>query len=143
MRNKYNFNPEINNNKGYIMKNEQPNNYKRYNNNYRIEFKYEKSKRPNNKVAYEKVNYNDYCKKNNIDKNYQNNMENGYNYYKNAIKEFENRNGGQNQNNYKNYKYNKNINNNLKINNKNISEKNIKVRKGGRVNELRRKFGFN
>ena len=57
-------------------------------------FKYEKPKAvQNSKINYGKVNYNDYCKKNNIDrnKNYHYYRENGYYNYNNAMKAY---NGG-------------------------------------------------
>ena len=55
-------------------------------------FKYIPQKRKNNKIAYDKVNYNDYCKKNNIDKykNYHYYRENGYYNYRNAMKKYGN-----------------------------------------------------
>ena len=134
------FNPQINNNKGYIFKSEQPN-YRIYNNfnNYNFQFKYEHVKRPNNKIEYNKVNYNEYRKKNNIDDKFQFFGENGYNYYKNALNELENNNIEKNRYN------NKNINN-KRMNHKNISEKNMNLRVkkgGGRNNGLYKKFGFN
>ena len=62
------------------------------------EFKYNQPKRAvNNKVNYGKINYNDYCVKNKIDKgrNYHYNRENGYYNYKNAMNAYR----GQNQGN--------------------------------------------
>ena len=55
-------------------------------------FKYIPQKRKNNKIAYDKVNYNDYCIKNNIDKykNYHYYRENGYYNYRNAMKKYGN-----------------------------------------------------
>ena len=63
-------------------------------------FKYEKPKKvQNSKVNYGKVNYNDYCKKNNIDrnKNYHYYRENGYYNYNNAMKAYK---GGGNRYGY-------------------------------------------
>jgi len=72
--------------------------YKNKNKNIKVqkpvlyEFKYIPQKRKNNKIAYDKVNYNDYCKKNNIDKNknYHYYRENGYYNYRNAMKKYGN-----------------------------------------------------
>ena len=88
------------------------NNYNRYGNNNKQnayqkgwfkknypEFRYEKPKRaPNCKVNYGKINYNDYCLKNKIDKgrNYHYYRENGYYNYNNAMKNYR---GKQNQGN--------------------------------------------
>ena len=55
-------------------------------------FTYVPQKRQVYKIAYNKVNYNDYCKKNNIDKNknYHYYRENGYYNYRNAMKKYGN-----------------------------------------------------
>ena len=55
------------------------------------DFKYKQPKRaPNCKVNYGKINYNDYCAKNKIDKgrNYHYYRENGYYNYNNAMKDY-------------------------------------------------------
>ena len=56
-------------------------------------FKYIPQKRQNKKIVYDKVNYNDYCKKNNIDrnKNYNYYKEKGYYNYRNAMKQYGNK----------------------------------------------------
>ena len=80
-------------------------------------FKYVPQKRKVYNIAYNKVNYNDYCKKNNIDKNrnYHYYRENGYYNYRNAMKKYGNfvknknmahikyENELQNQNKFNNY----------------------------------------
>ena len=137
----------INNNRGYLIKNDQQDYYKNNNiNNFmKYEFKYEKAKRPNNKIAYEKLNYNEYCQKKKMDKNIDKNY-NGYEYYKNAINNFEKYN---NLNNNNNNNRNKNIinKNNNRMNKKIISEKNMNQMRpkkgGGRSNKLYQKYGFN
>ena len=55
-------------------------------------FKYIPQKRQNQKIIYNKVNYNDYCQKNNIDrnKNYQYYKDKGYYNYRNAMKQYGN-----------------------------------------------------
>ena len=70
-------------------------------------FKYVPQKRQVYKIAYDKLNYNDYCKKNNIDKNknYHYYRENGYYNYRNAMKK------------YANFVHNKNIAHKKKANN--------------------------
>ena len=79
-------------------------------------FKYVPQKRQVYKIIYSKVNYNDYCKKNNIDKNknYQYYRENGYYNYRNAMKKYANI--VQKKNNKKNNlnQYEKRFNNYLK-----------------------------
>jgi len=67
-------------------------------------FKYVPQKRKNNKIAYDKVNYNDYCKRNNIDKykNYHYYRENGYYNYRNAMKKYGNFVKNKNMNNKRN-----------------------------------------
>ena len=136
--NKYNirisYNPQINNNKAYIMKKEQPNDYQIFNKNFnnKFEFKYEPIKRNNNKICYEKFNYDEYIKKN------KNNV--------NLNDLFNNNNAVKNDNNIPNkYKNNYNGNKNININKKNIKNNNLKPRiktGGGRKSELYKKFGF-
>ena len=78
-------------------------------------FKYVPQKRQVYKIAYDKLNYNDYCKKNKIDKNknYHYYRENGYYNYRNAMR------------NYGNFAKNKNMNNKKKQkNNRNDMNKN-------------------
>ena len=77
-------------------------------------FKYVPQKRQVYKIAYDKLNYNDYCKKNNIDKNknYHYYRENGYYNYRNAMKK------------YANFVHNKNIANKKKGNNNEIQNQN-------------------
>ena len=55
-------------------------------------FKYVPQKRQNQRIVYDKVNYNDYCKKNNIDKNknYHYYRDKGYYNYRNAMKNYGN-----------------------------------------------------
>ena len=55
-------------------------------------FKYIPQKRQNQKIVYNKVNYNDYCKMNNIDKNknYHFYRDKGYYNYRNAMKQYGN-----------------------------------------------------
>ena len=55
-------------------------------------FKYVPQKRQVYKIAYDKLNYNDYCKKNKIDKNknYHYYRENGYYNYRNAMRNYGN-----------------------------------------------------
>ena len=55
-------------------------------------FKYIPQKRRNQNIIYNKVNYNDYCKKNNIDKNknYHYYRDKGYYNYRNAMKQYGN-----------------------------------------------------
>ena len=101
------------------------------NNNYNngFEFKYEPVKRKNNKISYEKFNYNDYLKRNNLDKNY------GLNdLYKMPNMKNDNIINQYNNNGCKNI--NKKINKNDKMNQPKVK------RGGGRVNELKKKFGF-
>ena len=124
----------MNNNKGYIIQSEQMNNFRIFNNNNnnynRFEFKYEPVKRQNDKISYEKFNYNDYLKKNNLDKNY------GLNdLYKRPNMRNDNNNINQ-YNNNGNKNLNKKINKNDKMNQPKVK------RGGGRVNELKKKFGF-
>ena len=103
------------------------NNYNRYGNNrQRVnpanqrgwfkknypEFKYNQPKRAANcKVNYGKINYNDYCVKNKIDKgiNYHYLRENGYYNYNNAMKAYR---GNQNPNQINRYGFNAKPNNN-------------------------------
>ena len=64
------------------------------------DFKYKPQKRaPNCKVNYGKINYNDYCEKNKIDKarNYHYLRENGYYNYNNAINAYRGRQGNVNR----------------------------------------------
>ena len=71
------------------------------------EFKYLKPKRAANcKVNYNKINYKDYCAKNNIDrkKNYHYYRENGYYNYNRAINEYKNKNYNIYKGNNNNYK---------------------------------------
>ena len=127
------YGPQMNNNKGYIIQSEQMNNFRIFNNNNnynRFEFKYEPVKRQNDKISYEKFNYNDYLKKNNLDKNY------GLNdLYKRPNMRNDNNNINQ-YNNNGNKNLNKKINKNDKMNQPKVK------RGGGRVNELKKKFGF-
>ena len=55
-------------------------------------FKYVPQKRQNKNIIYNKVNYNEYCVKNNIDKskNYHYYKEKGYYNYRNAMKQYGN-----------------------------------------------------
>ena len=55
-------------------------------------FKYIPQKRQNQKIIYNKVNYNDYCQKNNIDRNkvYHYYRDKGYYNYRNAMKQYGN-----------------------------------------------------
>ena len=67
------------------------------------EFKYQQPKRnPNRKINYDKINYNDYCVKNKIDKgrNYHFYRENGYYNYNNAMNAYR---GNQNQDHIKRF----------------------------------------
>lgn len=99
--NKNNNNPKlIYQNKNNVKVNNLYDKYKNKNKNKNMKeqkpvlygFKYVPQKRKNNKIAYDKVNYNDYCKKNNIDKykNYHYYRENGYYNYRNAMKKYGN-----------------------------------------------------
>ena len=79
-------------------------------------FKYVPQKRKVHNIKYDKVNYNDYCKKNNIDKNknYHYYRENGYYNYRNEMKKY----GNFVQNKNVIHKSNKNeLQNNNKFNN--------------------------
>ena len=83
-------------------------------------FKYVPQKRKNNNIVYNKVNYKEYCIKNNIDKNkdYQYYKEKGYYNYRNAMKQYGNlvRNKISSNNKFKNvHKFNNFIKNDNKI----------------------------
>ena len=94
-----------NNNNRYKYGNNKPIEKGWFKKNY-LEFKYNKPKRAANcKVNYDKINYNDYCLKNKIDKgkNYHYYRENGYYNYKNAINEYR---GKQNQGQINRYGFN-------------------------------------
>ena len=86
--NQDNKNKNINNNLYDKYKNK---NYKEQKSNLKG-FKYFPQKRQNQKIIYNKVNYNDYCQKNNIDrnKNYQYYRDKGYYNYRNAMKQYGN-----------------------------------------------------
>ena len=139
---KYNYNPSVNNNKGYIVQSEQMNNFRIFNNNNyynnNINFKFEPVKRNNNKILYEKYNYIENPKRNNIEQNY------GFGIQKNNrndLYKMQN-NNNINQNNKYNNNGNKNIN--RKNNNKNEKMNHPRIKTGGgRANQLRKKFGFN
>ena len=96
--------------------------YDKYKNKYEKknnlkEFKYVPKKRHVYKIVYDKLNYNEYCKKNNIDKNnnYHYYRENGYYNYRNAMKKYGNY--VKNKNSENKVKNNKEVKNDYKFNN--------------------------
>ena len=99
-------------------------------------FKYIPKKRQNQKIIYDKVNYNDYCIKNNIDKNrnYHYYKEKGYYNYRNAMKQYGNLIRNKISSNNKN-KIEHKYNNYIKNDNKG-------VRAGGYADKMR-KFNKN
>ena len=94
-------------------------------------FKYVPQKRQNQRIIYDKVNYNDYCKKNNIDKNknYQYYKDKGYYNYRNAMQKY----GNQIRN-----KFSSNNKNKFEIKYNDYIKKDIKGGKEGYAAKMRK-----